>query len=233
MSSDLSFQQSPGGPGSWDDPWKRWEAAAVAPEDRPLSKAAVTSLVFGIISGVVFAYIFGFIGLRATGKHGTRRGRGFAVAGLVLATVWLVALVSFVAYRQSQQADRNLDGSVKTAGTSDILSLQKGDCLQDPTIGKVVRQVPVLPCTQAHTAQIYDVESIADGSYDETRVKADTEKLCTAAVRDSIDLTGPGAASWGIAYFHPDADSWDGGMRTGVCLVTSPTPLTTSVLKGS
>lgn len=72
------------------------------PEERPLSGTAVASLVFGLLLCIPGAGIpgaaFGAIGFASTGATGTRRGRGLAVAGLVLSVIaiagWAIAAVS-------------------------------------------------------------------------------------------------------------------------------------------
>lgn len=73
-----------------------------APEERPVSATAVASLVFGLLLCIPGAGIpgaaLGAIGFATTGSTGTRRGRGLAVAGLVLSVVaiagWAIAAVS-------------------------------------------------------------------------------------------------------------------------------------------
>lgn len=53
---------------------------------------SVAALVFGILALVPVAVPLGVIGLVRT-RHGARRGRGLAIAGLVLSTVWVGVLV--------------------------------------------------------------------------------------------------------------------------------------------
>lgn len=71
-------------------------------QERPLSGTAVASLVFGLLLCIPGAGIpgaaLGAIGFATTGADGSRRGRGLAVAGLVLSVVgiagWAIAAVS-------------------------------------------------------------------------------------------------------------------------------------------
>jgi hypothetical protein len=60
------------------------------------SGLAVTSLVFGIIGGVLFAIIFGAIALGQIRKNPNLSGRGLAVAGLILGILWMVILVIII-----------------------------------------------------------------------------------------------------------------------------------------
>ncbi len=73
-----------------------------APQERPVSGTAVASLVFGLLLCVPGAGIpgaaLGAIGFASTGSDSPRRGRGLAVAGLVLSLIgiagWAIAAVS-------------------------------------------------------------------------------------------------------------------------------------------
>jgi hypothetical protein len=59
---------------------------------------AIASLVFGIIGGVIFALIFGFIGRSQIQRsNGTQKGEGMALAGIILGFVWLGLIVLLVA----------------------------------------------------------------------------------------------------------------------------------------
>jgi hypothetical protein len=61
---------------------------------------AVAALIFGILP--VFAGLLGIgLGIGALGriKRSGRAGRGMAIAGIVLASLWLVLLVTFIVTR--------------------------------------------------------------------------------------------------------------------------------------
>ncbi len=68
-----------------------------ADHGRPLSAAAVASLVFGLLicipgAGLVGA-VLGGVGVATTGANGLKRGRGMAISGLILSVVSLVIWV--------------------------------------------------------------------------------------------------------------------------------------------
>jgi hypothetical protein len=56
---------------------------------------AITALVFGILGGILFAIIFGCIGLTQTKRTG-QAGRGLAITGLVLAGVWVLGIAGII-----------------------------------------------------------------------------------------------------------------------------------------
>lgn len=74
---------------------------SVPAQDRPLSAAAVASLVFGLLMCLPGAGLLGIVssafGLMSTGATGVRRGRGMAIAGLVLSAIsiliWVVVAI--------------------------------------------------------------------------------------------------------------------------------------------
>ncbi len=191
MSSSLSQNQSPHGPGQWDDPWKRWEATAHEPEHKSLSKAAVTSLVFGLLGGVLFAWVFGGIGLAVTGRNGSRRGRGLAWAGIALATLWAVALAALLVLFVQRQPDRDASGQVSGAGTATVFDLRAGDCLRDPGGSGEITEAAVVPCTQPHLGQVVVTVRLGDGAYDLARVQSEAEQMCRTSAPPALSADAP------------------------------------------
>src|SRR5262245_49322539 len=57
---------------------------------------AIASLVLGILGVSLLGLIFGIIAMGQTKRSG-QRGRGLAIAGVTLSTVWLVAALGLVA----------------------------------------------------------------------------------------------------------------------------------------
>jgi len=72
-----------------------------ATQDRPLSAAAVASLVLGLLVCIpgagLIGTVCGAIGVAATGANGSKRGRGMAMAGLIISIiaviVWVVVAI--------------------------------------------------------------------------------------------------------------------------------------------
>jgi Domain of unknown function (DUF4190) len=54
---------------------------------------AVASLLFGIVGGVLLSAIFGFTALSQIRRRG-QKGRGLAIAGLVLSGVWMCVFIA-------------------------------------------------------------------------------------------------------------------------------------------
>lgn len=99
-------------------------------EDRPrkLSAAAITGLVLGII-GIIFSFIpiinnvafilgviglvFGIVGMVATKRYGKRRGRGLAIAAVILTILAMV-----ITLVMQQATGKALDDALGTSSTT-------------------------------------------------------------------------------------------------------------------
>lgn len=61
----------------------------------PTDGYSVAALVLGLLGFNVLAVIFGIVGLSRT-ADGRRSGRGMAIAGIVLGSLWFVGLVLLI-----------------------------------------------------------------------------------------------------------------------------------------
>ncbi|GAA0396258.1 hypothetical protein GCM10009530_54740 [Microbispora corallina] len=114
---------------------------------------AVTSLVFGIIGGVLLSVVFGVIALRQIRRRG-ERGRGLAVAGLVLSGAWVAVIVAVALVAVLTSAQRDANGTITGGGSVASTALRPGDCVNGVADGVVVTSVTGVPCTQAHDAEV-------------------------------------------------------------------------------
>jgi hypothetical protein len=84
---------------------------------------AVASLVLGIVGLFFVSPVFGFSALNQIRERGDR-GRGMAVAGLVLSGVWLVLVGAFAISQLSVTAQRNEAGQVSRDGKLTVTDLK-------------------------------------------------------------------------------------------------------------
>jgi hypothetical protein len=83
-------------------------------QKKSFSEFAVVSLVIGILSFVtlfgvekaILAVVFGFLALRRIGRNPQLRGKGFAIAGIVLGAIAVVLLIIIGVYFLSQGSIR-------------------------------------------------------------------------------------------------------------------------------
>jgi competence protein ComGC len=134
---------------------------------------ALASLILGILSllacgvGIIFSIpgvICGILGLkRVRNSAGTQKGRGFAIAGLVMSAVSLVmlpviglmaaiAIPNFVKAREAAQRNACRANIRSIEAAKDVWALENnkkpGDVIQDDDVfgsGKALRGIPTCP----------------------------------------------------------------------------------------
>lgn len=194
---------------------------------------AIASLIFGICGGLLFSTIFGIVALVQIKRRGGR-GKGMAIAGLVLTGLWIamIAVGGVAAYLDS--AKRDSSGRVTDPGTIQLTSLKTGDCINMTGLkeGTEVSEVPAVPCGQAHDAEVYATFKLTGTSFPgDTEAARLAEEGCDSrlttflpseAARDKLE----------IYYLHPVKSGWARGDHSVTCLATSTTGKLTGPIKG-
>jgi hypothetical protein len=193
-----------------------------------LSGFAVASLVFGVIGGVLFSPLFGLIALAKIKRTG-QRGRGLAVAGLVLSGVWLLVLA--VVFGVNRYVVHRAE---------DVVALRIGQCFDLPAAGGDDAFVPgpiaTLPCEQAHRAEMVGWVSPGDelgnaGGYPGAAALVQlAESGCPSVSRDYVldPLSLP--ADVHPRWYVPRASEWVRGGQSITCfLVADRSPVSRSL----
>ncbi len=182
---------------------------------------AITSLVLGIIPvfAGILGIVFGIIALVRIRRSG-RRGRGLAIAGIALGSLWFVGVAAAVAISVANTADRGDDGAVVARGSVAATALRTGDCPTSLPDG-VTRTLGVGPCTEPHVAEVFASFPISSGAYPgEAEVKRFGGGGCTERLAGYV---GPGREDeFDVVFLYPTDQSWRLGDRTVSCLVTAP-----------
>jgi len=178
---------------------------------------AITALVLGILPGAVLAIVFGVLALRQIRRTGDR-GKGMAIAGIVLGGVWtlLIALAILGAIIQTQQD--------QAAGIDrrDVTSLQVGDCTADFPMEDTVFDVPVVPCDRPHRFEVYANLKLDDGKWPgEDAIHSRSEKLCGDKLDAIVGDTDLPDGS-GFSTLEPTRGTWSAGDRQVTCLLSFP-----------
>ena len=147
-----------------------------------------------------------------------QRGRGFAIAGLVLSCVW-AAIATFAV--------------IKISSLTVPSALKVGDCFNNSGSSASLDSVSVIPCTKPHDTQVFAVFTPAGAS--NLQVGSALDNLagneCTARALKVLDPAKV-TPDMPLSYVHPDAAGWKAGTHTIICLIQNPKPtLTTSLLK--
>jgi hypothetical protein len=220
------YQQYPGQPG-YGPPFPG------QPGPQRTNGFAIAALIFGIIGGVLLSVIFAIVALVKIRNNPQQRGKGLAIAGLVLSGLWVVLIVVVIAVAVLSTPQRSsTTGQITHKGTASVFSLRTGDCFQNPNSQAVVTTVTVVPCTQAHNAQVFaQFPATGGSSYPGlAALRAQAKQGCRSRVATNINRSLV-TNSMTIQFLYPESDSWASGERAIRCLIVdSSADLTTSLM---
>jgi hypothetical protein len=191
---------------------------------------AVASFILGIFAVVPLSAIFGFVALQKIRRLG-QRGKGLAIAGLILSAVWVAVLVAVSVTSNNTATRQSSTGQITHSGGLDVFALATGDCFDNPKDTQDIESVTAIPCTQAHDSQVFAKFDLSgdDDSYpasDALNKMADAGCNSRTAGIDKSKTT----ANMTIRVLFPEQDAWADGQRTVSCLIVNPTPTITSSL---
>lgn len=149
-------------------------------------------------------------------------GAGWASSGVVR---WVAIGLLFAGgyfFSTFGDADRDSTGEIVSTGDLDVMSLQVGDCFDDPAdLDDVVFEVTAIPCSEPHDNEVYSVQSLAtafprafpgqDALWDYSY------QACSGSVFDSFVGTPYAESSLEVFSFTPSEESWEDGDREFVC----------------
>lgn len=181
----------------------------------PLSNLAVFALVTGIFCGVI-GIIFGVLGLKDT-KNGVKRGRGLAIAGIILGS--LVTLGGIVVV---------LALTVFGAAVVDRLAtnLEVGECIETIPTGDTVYTLDKVDCSEPHRGEAFATVTAEDADvYPGVDVMLSYQTECQAQFPEG---SGPDQV-YDLFLLYPTETTWDAGDRTIICLATTTDTTTGSI----
>jgi len=191
---------------------------------------AIAALVFGIIPICFLGVIFAIVALVQTSKSG-QKGKGFAIAGLVLSALWLAGGVTVAVVNGLNSADRDSStGTIKTAGRLHVYDLKVGDCFNDKAEpGKLANTVPAVPCSQPHSAEVFAVVPAKGSSFPgDAAMNTQAQNACTDRM-DAVDSKQvPHDAE--LHWFRPTEIYWKLNHRDIACMVVTQTKRAGSLL---
>jgi putative regulator of septum formation/uncharacterized protein DUF4190 len=192
---------------------------------------AIASLVISVFGGVLLSVVFGIIALVQTRRSG-QKGRGLAIAGLAISSLWLVGIAVGVIIAIASSADRDSTGNITAGGDVSAFDLKVGDCLNDLKEGQSITDLPAVPCAQPHEGEVFAVFDLPAGAYPgEAKVSDDAERECANRFEgyapSSVDDT-----SIELFFLHPTQLSWAQGDHEVTCVATDPTKKRTGSLRG-
>ena len=202
---------------TWQQPPPYGPLPGVPQKPSSTNGFAVASLIFGILGGALLSIIFGIVALRQIPRR-AQRGRGLAIAGLVLSSVWILIIGVGILVAIATSAGRDDAGNLNEAGDVSAFSLRVGDCINGVRAGIELRTLPAVPCENPHESEVFAQFSLANGDWPGINtIDSEADNRCG----QQLTSYAPSAAddpNLQILYLHPTKQSWAQGDRTVVCL---------------
>lgn len=130
--------------------------------------------------------------------------------------------------------DRDSDGQIVESGDVGAFNLKVGDCVVlNDLEGDTVTNVPGVPCSEAHDAEVIDRFDVVDlEDYDVAAVTEQADAGCTSAINRVV---GPNWSAIGLVatYLYPVDDGWTRGDRRVTCLAVANGLVLTSSVAGT
>ncbi|MFD8230564.1 DUF4190 domain-containing protein [Streptomyces sp. NPDC059696] len=196
--------------------------SAGRPHGAPVSvnALAVVALVLGVLCFLPAAAIVpGLIALRQIRRTG-QSGRGMAIAGAVLSTVWIVL---WTVVLSSGAASTAWEGLKDSARGNESLSLGKGDCFDAPGgLEGDTYDVDRVPCAGRHDGEVFAVVTLPGGAFPgDARITDLADEKCYALQDQYAMDTWAMPADVEVYYLMPSRESWRYGDRAITCLFGS------------
>lgn len=117
-------------------------------------------------------------------------------------------------------ATRDDSGEVVEGNDStDVFTLQVGDCLNDATAAETVETIPTVPCDEPHDSEIYASIIMDDGDFPGAdAVIAEADAACLDAFAGFAGIEYADSIYY-FSYYFPTESSWAGGDREILCTI--------------
>ncbi|MFP3963681.1 DUF4190 domain-containing protein [Actinomadura fulvescens] len=216
----------PGDPGPLPGPASHRPAGATT-----TNGLAIASLVTGVFGcfGII-SLILGAIALKQIKDRG-QKGRGLAIAGIVLSLLW--GVIGGASYLFIKSLDK--DDLAKSLASPRVTStkpkdvrannMRVGDCINDnsgastATDGPVkVESVKVVPCNAPHDGEVLATFRLAMATLPS---ESQMSKVASAGCQQRIGRRlsrDPARANLATSYYFPTTQSWASGDRMITCV---------------
>jgi hypothetical protein len=188
-----------------------------APGSGGLSTPALIGFILSIFGIVLISIILCIVALTRIPKSG-QRGKGLAIAGLVISGLWVLlgGLIVIGLIAGNSEPDRDASGQVTTTVNTRPDKLRVGDCITGVEEG-VVKNIKVQPCDQPNGGKVFAVFELPAGKWPGlAAVQAAAEKGCTDRFKA---LKQPADKPSDVFFLHPVEDGWALGDRGTTCLL--------------
>ena len=114
------------------------------------------------------------------------------------------------------------EGVVEGEGEStDVFTIEVGDCLNDAEAGETVSDVPVVDCAEPHDSEAFKSIIMDDGDFPgQAAIDTASEEGCVTAFAEFAGISYE-ESTLGVSWYFPTEDGWSNGDREILCLVYS------------
>ncbi len=192
---------------------------------------AIAAFVLSLLGGVLLSVIFGIVALSRIRRSG-QRGRGLAIASLIISGIWVVLVALAFLATTSAAPSRNTAGALRSPASVAVSDLKVGDCLVAiPDASSEVSEVAATPCTSAHRAEVYATFKLTDGGYPG---KQQAHQLALDGCTTRAPAPGTTAGGQIDLYFvYPQQDSWNRGDHSVTCFGAVALPVTSRIVSNA
>ncbi|MFD9478648.1 DUF4190 domain-containing protein [Streptomyces nojiriensis] len=230
------------------------------PQPQKTNTLAIVALVMAIVCGIpLVPIILGIVALSQIKSRG-EKGKGLAIAAIVVNSLGIVLVGVIVALglsgaledvaKEKRDTGGQVTGPVSSGpaatgpASSGLTEIRKGDCFNtkddlaqygDENGTQAARSVSIVPCTQPHKGEAYAVFNLDAGTYpgNEKVTKSAEEKCSGTALTSYVGDNPKVSEKLEIYYYYPQAASWLLGDREVTCFVGDPSGPTTGSVRAS
>ncbi|UPZ29166.1 DUF4190 domain-containing protein [Streptomyces sp. LRE541] len=211
----------PQGPAPYGyQPWGQGYSPYAAPA--PFNGLAISALVLGVLCFLpLVGLVLGLVALGQIKKKG-ERGKGMAIAGIVLSGLGTAILALALATGGAAGFWEGFNEGARDAGGSGaVFSLEKGQCFdtEGGSLEGMAYDVDTVSCEGEHDGEVFANFPLPDGGYpgDDAVTETADDKCYSLQYAYAMD-------SWAVPddvdiyYFTPTSDSWSFGDREISCV---------------
>ncbi|MCW2855374.1 MAG: peptidylprolyl isomerase [Marmoricola sp.] len=191
---------------------------------------SIAALIFGILPICFLGVVFAIVALVQISRS-RQKGKGLAIAGLVLNGLWIIGLVTAVVIGALSTADRNKAGAITSGGRLSVAELRVGDCFNgDSSPGSMTASVDAVPCSELHDEEVFAVIPTAGDTFPGDSSMSKQAGGACVAQKDRVDgRLLPETAQ--LHWYQPSQQMWDQHHRNVICMVYMPVKHIGSVRK--
>jgi hypothetical protein len=116
---------------------------------------------------------------------------------------------------------------------TNVFTLQVGDCLVDPSSEGEVSEVPVVPCSQPHTGEIFLSHMLTQSAFpSDAELEGIVSDTCVVEFATFVGIPYEDSALE-VSWLSPTSESWDAGDRELLCIVNGPSNQVVGTLENS